>query len=95
MHDLNFQGLEQSTGLPPRENVHEPQRALLAALAPATSPAPAPTKPNGPCDKCDGPHDTDECPHFKKPRDDHKDAFENYQKTQKNLVLQQCFHMFS
>lgn len=76
--------LEQSTGLPPRENVHEPQRALLAALAPATSPAPAPTKPNGPCDKCDGPHDTDECPHFKKPRDDHKDAFENYQKTQKS-----------
>eukprot|EP00438_Fugacium_kawagutii_P001326 Skav226310 [mRNA] locus=scaffold3301:540555:563104:- [translate_table: standard] len=77
--------LEQSTGLPPREKVQEPQRALLAALAPSTSPAATPAKPTGPCDKCDGPHATDECPHFKKPRDDHKDAYENYQKMQKNL----------
>lgn len=75
--------LEQSTGLPPRETVQEPQRALLAALAPVTrSPTPE-AKPKGPCDKCDGPHATDDCPHFKKPRDDHKDAYENYQKTQK------------
>jgi len=27
------------------------------------------------CDKCDGPHDTDSCPHFKKPREKHKDAW--------------------
>ena len=80
-----FPGLEQSTGLPPRERVQEPQRALLAALAPAKSPAPVKAKPAGPCDKCDGPHATDDCPHFKKPRDDHKDAYENYQKAQKTL----------
>ena len=80
-------GLEHSTGLPPRETVQEPQRALLAALAPVTrSPTPE-AKPKGPCDKCDGPHATDDCPHFKKPRDDHKDAYENYQKTQKMLAL--------
>jgi len=30
------------------------------------------------CDKCDGPHDTDSCPHYKKPRDKHKDAWANY-----------------
>lgn len=30
------------------------------------------------CDKCDGPHPTDECPHFKKPREQHKDAWQNY-----------------
>lgn len=30
------------------------------------------------CDKCDGPHATDACPHFSKPREDHKDAWLNY-----------------
>jgi len=30
------------------------------------------------CDKCDGPHPTDACPHFKKPREEHKDAWQNY-----------------
>lgn len=30
------------------------------------------------CDKCDGPHLTDACPHFKKPREEHKDAWVNY-----------------
>lgn len=30
------------------------------------------------CDKCDGPHATDVCPHFKKGREDHKDAWQNY-----------------
>lgn len=27
------------------------------------------------CDKCDGAHETDDCPHFKKPREKHKDAW--------------------
>mmetsp|Transcript_122859 Transcript_122859/g.342368 ORF Transcript_122859/g.342368 Transcript_122859/m.342368 type:complete len:558 (-) Transcript_122859:141-1814(-) len=27
------------------------------------------------CDKCDGPHETDSCPHFSKPREKHKDAW--------------------
>lgn len=30
------------------------------------------------CDKCDGPHLTDACPHFRKPREVHKDAWVNY-----------------
>eukprot|EP00928_Gymnodinium_smaydae_P061731 TRINITY_DN45753_c0_g1_i1.p1 TRINITY_DN45753_c0_g1~~TRINITY_DN45753_c0_g1_i1.p1 ORF type:complete len:368 (+),score=28.08 TRINITY_DN45753_c0_g1_i1:67-1170(+) len=30
------------------------------------------------CDKCDGPHATDACPHFKKSREVHKDAWVNY-----------------
>jgi len=30
------------------------------------------------CDKCDGPHPTDACPHFKKPREEHKDAWVHY-----------------
>jgi len=30
------------------------------------------------CDKCDGPHLTDACPHFRKAREDHKDAWVNY-----------------
>eukprot|EP00927_Polykrikos_kofoidii_P059464 TRINITY_DN54614_c0_g1_i1.p1 TRINITY_DN54614_c0_g1~~TRINITY_DN54614_c0_g1_i1.p1 ORF type:complete len:466 (+),score=45.80 TRINITY_DN54614_c0_g1_i1:106-1503(+) len=30
------------------------------------------------CDKCDGPHLTDNCPHFKKSREKHKDAWVNY-----------------
>jgi hypothetical protein len=32
----------------------------------------------GPCDKCDGPHATDCCPHFKKAREKHRDAWESY-----------------
>jgi len=32
------------------------------------------------CDKCDGPHPTANCPHFRKSREDHKDARENYGK---------------
>eukprot|EP00930_Biecheleria_cincta_P071398 TRINITY_DN58912_c0_g1_i1.p1 TRINITY_DN58912_c0_g1~~TRINITY_DN58912_c0_g1_i1.p1 ORF type:complete len:460 (-),score=98.12 TRINITY_DN58912_c0_g1_i1:34-1413(-) len=70
--------LEESKGLPPRATVEEPQRALMAALGSQEAPSKAPPKSNGPCDKCDGPHDTDECPHFKGPRDNHKDAFEHY-----------------
>ncbi|CAJ1461817.1 unnamed protein product [Effrenium voratum] len=85
--------LETSTGLPPRETVAEPQRALLAALVPAKATAPA--KATGPCDKCDGPHATDNCPHFKKPRDDHKDAFENYQKEAKDTKSAQETETFS
>eukprot|EP00667_Euglena_gracilis_P010935 EG_transcript_11154 len=29
------------------------------------------------CDKCDGPHDTDACPVYKKPRESHADAWVN------------------
>lgn len=32
------------------------------------------------CDKCDGPHTTDQCPNFKGGRDEHKDAWVNYGK---------------
>ena len=70
----------EKIGLPPRESVKEPERALLSRLS-AKAPAAAPDKPRGPCDSCDGPHATRDCPYFKgKPRDDHKDAFVNYNK---------------
>lgn len=38
------------------------------------------------CDRCDGPHDTDSCPHFRKPREKHVDAWSNLGKgtTHKN-----------
>eukprot|EP00928_Gymnodinium_smaydae_P024667 TRINITY_DN19895_c0_g1_i1.p1 TRINITY_DN19895_c0_g1~~TRINITY_DN19895_c0_g1_i1.p1 ORF type:complete len:539 (+),score=51.43 TRINITY_DN19895_c0_g1_i1:94-1710(+) len=43
-------------------------------------PAAEPAKKSLKCDKCDGPHPTDSCPHFKKKREDHKDAWANYGK---------------
>mmetsp|Transcript_76686 Transcript_76686/g.171944 ORF Transcript_76686/g.171944 Transcript_76686/m.171944 type:complete len:247 (-) Transcript_76686:325-1065(-) len=30
------------------------------------------------CDKCDGPHETDKCPHFRKAREKHADAWSSY-----------------
>jgi hypothetical protein len=36
--------------------------------------------PKGTCDKCDGPHLTDDCPIYKKKRDDHPDAWRNFGK---------------
>lgn len=67
--------LQAATGLPPRGRVQEPQKALMAAL---TNPTARAFRPRGPCDKCDGPHDDAECPHFKKGRTQHKDAWEYY-----------------
>mmetsp|Transcript_134061 Transcript_134061/g.245908 ORF Transcript_134061/g.245908 Transcript_134061/m.245908 type:complete len:543 (-) Transcript_134061:34-1662(-) len=32
------------------------------------------------CDRCDGPHETDKCPHFTKPREKHADAWSSYGK---------------
>jgi len=32
----------------------------------------------GKCDKCDGPHETGACPHFRRTRENHKDAWVNY-----------------
>mmetsp|Transcript_92006 Transcript_92006/g.177306 ORF Transcript_92006/g.177306 Transcript_92006/m.177306 type:complete len:514 (+) Transcript_92006:73-1614(+) len=32
------------------------------------------------CDKCDGPHETDKCPYFKKAREKHQDAWSSYGK---------------
>lgn len=51
-----------------------------AVTAPTSGSTPsAPKKKAGvKCDKCDGPHPTDECPFFKKAREDHKDAWANY-----------------
>jgi len=37
------------------------------------------------CDKCDGPHATEACPHFKKARDNHKDAWAHYGKPPQHL----------
>eukprot|EP00658_Telonema_sp_P-2_P029587 TRINITY_DN2248_c0_g1_i1.p1 TRINITY_DN2248_c0_g1~~TRINITY_DN2248_c0_g1_i1.p1 ORF type:complete len:315 (+),score=25.08 TRINITY_DN2248_c0_g1_i1:209-1153(+) len=48
---------------------------MMAHLAPIPDKASnGGTHPKGTCDKCDGPHLTDNCPIFKKPREDHPDA---------------------
>eukprot|EP00929_Paragymnodinium_shiwhaense_P112103 TRINITY_DN8035_c0_g2_i1.p1 TRINITY_DN8035_c0_g2~~TRINITY_DN8035_c0_g2_i1.p1 ORF type:complete len:563 (+),score=118.01 TRINITY_DN8035_c0_g2_i1:87-1775(+) len=56
-----------------------------AAAGPAASAAPVVATKKGSkkaerCDKCDGAHATDECPHFQKPREQHKDAWASYGK---------------
>jgi len=55
---------------------------IQAGPEPASSKAnadlPAPDLKPITCDKCDGKHETSACPHFKKPRDTHKDAWVNY-----------------
>merc|ERR1711990_672591 len=38
----------------------------------------SPREKSAKCDKCDGNHATDACPHFRKPREKHKDAWANY-----------------
>ena len=51
--------------------------ALARALKEGTLPSDGcgrPDKPPPTCDKCDGAHPTDACPHFKKAREDHVDA---------------------
>jgi len=71
--------------LPSRTAVSNPQQTLLlaltspAAVAAAEAAAAAATKV-GPCDKCDGDHHADVCPHFRKGRDKHKDAWTQYGK---------------
>jgi hypothetical protein len=65
-----------------RGRAESPQRsgqrqASVGASVNGSKPA---AKNNGKCDKCDGPHPTDRCPHFKKGRDNHKDAWVNYGK---------------
>eukprot|EP00747_Dinoflagellata_sp_TGD_P209456 gnl/TRDRNA2_/TRDRNA2_82853_c0_seq1.p1 gnl/TRDRNA2_/TRDRNA2_82853_c0~~gnl/TRDRNA2_/TRDRNA2_82853_c0_seq1.p1 ORF type:complete len:225 (+),score=33.68 gnl/TRDRNA2_/TRDRNA2_82853_c0_seq1:39-713(+) len=48
----------------------------------ATTPAcfPEPHGQNLRCDRCDGPHETERCPHFRKSRDKHADAWTEYGK---------------
>jgi len=70
-------------GLPQRSAL--PQRSVPSSTRSSTGrteAVPTPTKngSNGKCDKCDGPHPTHACPHFKGKRDNHKDAWVNYGK---------------
>lgn len=69
--------LEKTTGLPPRDTVADPGKALLQALTQVKQKE-VKKKLGGPCDKCDGPHHEDDCPHFKKKRDQHNDAWAKY-----------------
>ena len=68
--------------LPSRTAVVNPQQALLLALtspaAVAAEEAASAATKVGPCDKCDGDHHADVCPHFRKVRDKHKDAWAKY-----------------
>lgn len=54
-----------------RADMQQPRQVSI------TKPA---VKSNGKCDKCDGPHPTASCPHFRKGRENHKDAWANYGK---------------
>ncbi|KAG8469020.1 hypothetical protein KFE25_007538 [Diacronema lutheri] len=79
---VRLRAFEAATGLPPRASVAEPQRLLLAALArPSTHARRAPASEEegeedvGPCDRCGGGHSSAVCPHFKQPREDHRDAW--------------------
>jgi hypothetical protein len=50
-------------------------------------PVPLTAALTGPCDKCDGPHHEDVCPHFKgKSRENHRDATEKYNKKSKAVT---------
>merc|ERR1719464_1750215 len=57
--DLSMNSSKRGISVPARKS---PQKGKAAATAPV-------------CDKCDGPHATDKCPHFKKVREKHKDAW--------------------
>jgi hypothetical protein len=46
----------------------------VAATSTTTIATATTTKTKLCCDKCDGKHETDDCPHYKKKRDDHPDA---------------------
>ena len=57
---------------------------ISKALRAGTLPEPGCARPGLPppvCDKCDGPHETDLCPHFKKAREDHADSKRGPKKT--------------
>ena len=66
--------------LPSRTQVEEPQQQLLHALAAPAAAESTPVDECGPCDRCDGPHPTSACPHFRGKRDTHRDAWEAYGK---------------
>ena len=69
--------MQQALGLKPRDKCADPQQELMKALSKTSAPSQPPKKKGGPCDKCDGPHHADDCPHFKgKARDKHKDAWD-------------------
>lgn len=68
--------------MPPPSTPAAPAPCTAPAPPPAESPAatPIPLAICGPCDKCDGNHATDACPHFKKAREKHRDAWDSYKK---------------
>lgn len=59
----------------------KPGGANGASKDAASSEAATPAAKKLCCDKCDGPHETENCPHFKKARDKHPDAWTGYGKT--------------
>ena len=71
--------MQQALGLKPRDKCANPQQELMKALSKTSAPSQPPKKKGGPCDKCDGLHHADDCPHFKgKARDKHKDAWDRH-----------------
>lgn len=75
-HLLSLPRTRQGAALQ-RQQALEAAAAATAATASTSAPSATPRKKLT-CDKCDGPHLTDMCPHFKKRREEHKDAWVNY-----------------
>jgi len=68
----------EQPGLPSLDSLQAPRRDSSRDVQ-AGRPPIAADAASGKCDKCDSrKHGTDTCPHFKKPRDKHKDAWANY-----------------
>lgn len=65
--------------LPGKPKVANPQRSLLTALCDLGPLVQKTTPKTGPCDKCDGCHHSDDCPHFPNAREAHADAWSAYQ----------------
>jgi len=59
----------------PGTNGHRQVAGTSGGVAPGATPS-----KSSKCDKCDGSHPTDRCPHFKGGRENHKDAWANYGK---------------
>lgn len=63
-----------------RNTAAAPASGTSTAVKATASSAAAAASKSAKCDKCDGPHATDNCPHFRKVREKHKDAWANYGK---------------
>lgn len=75
-HRFEKPGTSQANKVNPRDRERENGRSRTSVAGGGSSSSTTSGKVT--CDKCDGPHRTEQCPHFKGGRDKHKDAWVNY-----------------